>query len=83
MWPQRDDFVPMGTMRFYSDDFFPTPLYCANGCVQMTGDSHYFSEEEDDTTQAPYPRVDQCRPTLSNAYQSSYAEDDNFPHIER
>jgi hypothetical protein len=33
--------------------FFPTPLYCANGHVRMTGDSHYSSEEEDDTTQAP------------------------------
>jgi hypothetical protein len=32
--------------------FFPTPplLYC--GHVWMTGDSHYFSEEEDDMPQA-------------------------------
>jgi hypothetical protein len=34
-----------------------TPLlYC--GHMRMTEDSHYFSEEEDDTPQAPYPHVD-------------------------
>jgi hypothetical protein len=30
--------------------FFRLSSYCANGHVQMTGDSHCFSEEEDDTT---------------------------------
>jgi hypothetical protein len=29
----------------------------------MTEDSHYFSEEEDDTPQAPYPRVDNLNTT--------------------
>jgi hypothetical protein len=32
--------------------FFLTPPYCANRHVQMTGDSHCFSKEEDDMTQA-------------------------------
>jgi hypothetical protein len=36
-----------------------------------------------DTTQAPWPRIDQSKLTLSNAYRSSYAEDDDFLHIER
>jgi hypothetical protein len=31
-------------------------LYCRH--VRMTVDSHCFSEEEDDTPQVPYPRVD-------------------------
>jgi hypothetical protein len=43
------------------------------------------SEEDNtaDTTQAPYPHVDRCRLALSDTYWSSYAEDNNFPHIER
>jgi hypothetical protein len=45
-------------------DFSDSDPYC-------TADSHYFSEEEDDTPQAPYPRVDQSRPNRSNAYWSS------------
>jgi hypothetical protein len=38
----------MGTMKFYSDIFFQLSSYCANGHMRMTGDSHCFSEEEDD-----------------------------------
>jgi hypothetical protein len=37
----------------------------------MTADSHYFSEEEDDTPQAPSPRVDRSRPKRSDVYRSS------------
>jgi hypothetical protein len=58
MRPQRDDFIHVGTMRPYSDNFFPTQLLLYCGHVRMTRDSHCFSEEEDDTPQAPYPRVD-------------------------
>jgi hypothetical protein len=47
MRPLRDDFIHMGTMRFYSNIFFQLSSYCANGHVWMTGDSHCFSEEED------------------------------------
>jgi hypothetical protein len=58
MWPQRDDFIHVGTMRPYSDNFFQLQplLYCRH--VRMTEDSHCFSEKEDDTPQAPSPRVD-------------------------
>jgi hypothetical protein len=40
----------------------------------MTEDSHCFSEEEDNTPQAPYPSIDRSQPMLSDAYRSSYAE---------
>jgi hypothetical protein len=74
MRPQRDDFIHMGTMRPSADGFFQLRplLFC--GHVRMTEDSHCFSEEEDDTPQVSYPSVDQSQPTLSNVYQSSYAE---------
>jgi hypothetical protein len=36
-----------------------------------------------DTTQAPYPHIDRCRPKLFNAYWSSYKNADNFPHTRR
>jgi hypothetical protein len=45
---QCDDFIHVGTMRFYSDILFRLSSYCANRHVRMTGDSHCFSEEEDD-----------------------------------
>jgi hypothetical protein len=48
-------------------------LLCC-GHVRMTEDSHCFSEEEDDTPQVPYPSVDRSRPTVSDAYRTSYAE---------
>jgi hypothetical protein len=61
-------------MRPSANGFFwlQPPLYC--GHMWMTADSHCFSEEEDDTPQAPYPRVDWSQPKLSDAYRSSYAE---------
>jgi hypothetical protein len=46
-------FCTCGNNEVLLRRFFPTPPYCANGHVQMTEDSHCFSEEEDDTTQAP------------------------------
>jgi hypothetical protein len=46
-------FCTHGNNAVLLRQFLPTPLYCGNGRVWMTGDSHYFSEEEDDTTQAP------------------------------
>jgi hypothetical protein len=56
-----------------ADGFFRLrPLLCC-GHVRMTADSHCFSEE-DDTPQVPYPSVDRSRPTVSDTYQSSYAE---------
>jgi hypothetical protein len=71
---QRDDFIHVGTMRPSADEFFRLrPLLCC-GHVQMTEDSHCFSEEEDDTPQVPYPSVDRSRPTVSDAYRTSYAE---------
>jgi hypothetical protein len=45
-------------------DFSGSDPYC-------TADSHCFSEEEDDTPQAPSPRVDRSRPNRSNIYRSS------------
>jgi hypothetical protein len=71
---QCDDFIHVGTMRPSADGFFRLRplLYC--GHVWMTEDSHCFSEEEDDTPQVPYPRVDRSRPTVSDTYQTSYAE---------
>jgi hypothetical protein len=36
-----------------------------------------------DTTQAPYPRIDRCRPKLSDAYWSSYKNADDFLHTRR
>jgi hypothetical protein len=70
---QRDDFIHVGTMRPYSDNFFRLRplLYC--GHVRMTEDSHCFSEEEDDTPQVLYQRVDRRRLKLSDTYWSSYA----------
>jgi hypothetical protein len=50
MRPPHNDFIPVGTMRFYSNIFFQLRSYSANGHVRMTGDSHCFSEEEDDMT---------------------------------
>jgi hypothetical protein len=79
MRPQRDDFVPMGTMRFYSDVFFWLSSYCANRHMQMTGDSHCFSEKEDDTTQAPYPHICRSRPKVSDIYRSSDSKSQQLP----
>jgi hypothetical protein len=42
-------FIHVGTMQFYSNIFFRLSSYCAKGHVRMIGDSHCFSEEEDDT----------------------------------
>jgi hypothetical protein len=71
MRPQCDDFIYEVTMRPLCQRIFPTPtlLYC--GHVRMTENSHCFSEEEDDTPQAPSPRIDRSRPKLSDVYRSS------------
>jgi hypothetical protein len=82
--PQRNDFIHVGTMRPSADRFFQLRplLYCRH--VQMTEDSHCFSEEEDDMPQVPYPHVDRSRPTVSDAYRTSYAEcrHDNSSHMQ-
>jgi hypothetical protein len=58
-------------MRPSADGFFRLRplLYC--GHMWMTADGHCFSEEEDDTPQAPSPRVDRSRPNRSDVYRSS------------
>jgi hypothetical protein len=58
-------------MRPSADGFFRLRplLYC--GHVRMTADSHCFSEEEDDTPQAPSPHVDRSWPNRSDIYRSS------------
>jgi hypothetical protein len=55
---QCDDFIHEVTMRPSADGFFQLQPLLYYGHVQMTADSHCFSEEEDDTPQAPSPRVD-------------------------
>jgi hypothetical protein len=71
MRPQCDDFIHEVTMRPSADGFVRLrPLLCC-GHVRMTADSHCFSEEEDDTPQAPSPCVNQSRPNHSDIYQSS------------
>jgi hypothetical protein len=53
-------------------------IWCAAlGCLQWN--CAIFS----DMIQTPWPHVDRSKLTLSDAYRSSYAEDDDFPHIER
>jgi hypothetical protein len=48
--------------------------------VSWTSTTMTFTVDEDvDMTQAPYPHVDRCRPKLSNAYWSSYAECRRLP----
>jgi hypothetical protein len=52
--------------------FLTLPPIVLRTCADDWGQS-LFSEEEDDTPQAPYPCVDRSRLKLSNTYQSSYA----------
>jgi hypothetical protein len=71
MRPQCDDFIHEVIMRPSADRFFRLRplLYC--GHVWMTEDSHYFSEEEDDTPLAPSPHIDRSWPKCSDVYRSS------------
>jgi hypothetical protein len=81
MRPQCNNFIHVGQCGSTLTFLFRLSSYCANGHLQMTGDSHCFSEEEEeDTPQAPYPCIDQSRPKVSDTYWSSYRKADNSSH---